>query len=158
MSLLLLSTLSNQDRELHKETVLSAQRTHKAQDPAVLIHTLAIVDEGTLPIPALSMMPYTTKQANHWNTLKRKRQRSLLQKKTRKELVKCADVEMRNGIANCQNGQEVKWRLHLQPKHWFFFSQPVWNCWFGSFFSCHPKVSVFDTLGEGLKNHFFLFI
>ena len=57
-----LPTLSNQDRELNKEAVLSAQWTGIEQDPPVLVPTPAMAEQSKVPIPALPVAAYTTEQ------------------------------------------------------------------------------------------------
>ena len=70
-----LPTLSNQDRELHKEAILSAQVTGRERHPPVLVATLVMAWHVKLPIPALWVTTYVGQVMN--TLAKRQRQRGL---------------------------------------------------------------------------------
>lgn len=56
-----------------------------------------MVEQGTLPIPALLLTVYTTNKAKSRATLEDKKQAKRAGSKKRKELCKCGDVERREG-------------------------------------------------------------
>lgn len=74
-SLVSLFTLSNQDREFHKEVILSARWTHGEQGPPVLVPTSAMAEEGKLAIPALPPVICSYQTGPEQCLRKRKRQR-----------------------------------------------------------------------------------
>ena len=87
-----LSTLSNQDRELHKEAVLSAWGTCREQDPPGLVSTPTMVEQGELPIPVLPPpLDYIGLHCQTGQVMKK----TLEEKKAKKgkELYKCGNVE-----------------------------------------------------------------
>ena len=96
--------LPSQDRDLHKEAALSAQSR-------ILLHTPAIAKQGKLPIPALPVAAYTTKQAKQRKKglKKRNRQRELHweKKRKKKESGNCGEVERREGMAKCKMHRDL---------------------------------------------------
>ena len=67
-----LPTLSNQDTDVHIKVVLSVWWKHTEQDPPVVVPTLAMAEQGKLPIPVFQVKVYFAKW---WKTLHEKKEK-----------------------------------------------------------------------------------
>ena len=95
-----LLTLSNQDKEPHKEAVLCACRQSE-QDPPVLVPT-------QLTVWALPVAAYTTKKTKWWKILKKKRgKEGYHEKKTGVVCVVSLWCGEEEGIANCKTDSKL---------------------------------------------------